>query len=415
MMFWFSYTSSCYFAGGIFSFVVPWLSLIPVMGRMMLPSYKARIWVWMPLLTIGFLSWLSYENGVEPWRPMVANVGLLAMLLGFITIYDKAQNELREVITQNGLMLLEQKDTIQSLHDALQVKVDELLQRNSNLQLYWKTLEELGKNRAFGTGSTQNALQLICTMAADALGVQRIGIWQFSPEANLLKSALLYDAEREAFVQEDDISGAEYPIYLHALLQQTTITAEDARNHPLTMEFKETYLEPKGIYSMLDSPIFMDSTLTGVLCCEQLRTIRKWQPEDILFAQALADLVSLSLRTGERRRYEHKIRLQKLALSKQNSGLENELRDLNEDLKILNNQLTEYSYINSHMMRAPLCRMMGLIQLLEQQNSDQESKEILSYMRTASEELDDITRRINQLVATGFEFDRQHLRNNDIL
>lgn len=415
LMFWFSYTSSSYFSGGIFSFVVPWLTLIPVMGRMLLPSYKARIWVWMPLITIGFLSLLSYRDGVAPWRPMVANTGLLVLQYAFIYIYDLAHKELRSVIEQNNLQLLEQQKLIQSLNEALQEKLDELQKRNAKLQRYWKTLEGLGKNREFGTGSTQNALQMICRHAAVALGVQRVGIWRFSEETNSLHSVLMLDAESNSYHQEVDLHGDQAPTYIEALKQQTTIPASDARIHPLTREFKESYLEPRSIYSMLDSPIFMDGKLAGVFCCEHMYSIKQWQQEDILFTQALADLVSLSLRTGERRRNEHKIRLQKLALSKQNIGMENELRDLNEDLKILNGQLSEYSYINSHLMRAPLCRMMGLIQLMDQQLVDSESKEILGYMRTASHELDEITRRINSLVATGFEFDRQHIRTDDTL
>ena len=61
-----------------------------------------------------------------------------------------------------------------------------------------------------------------------------------------------------------------------------------------------------------------------------------------------------------------------------------------------NTQLKEIAWIQSHVVRAPLARMMGLIDLLNNfSNSKAESEQLLGYVMDSAHELDHIIRDIS--------------------
>ena len=64
-----------------------------------------------------------------------------------------------------------------------------------------------------------------------------------------------------------------------------------------------------------------------------------------------------------------------------------------------NKTLREISWIQSHLVRAPLARIMGLIALLPAETSDQEKEEIINLLQISSAELDEIIKEITQKTA----------------
>jgi signal transduction histidine kinase len=88
-----------------------------------------------------------------------------------------------------------------------------------------------------------------------------------------------------------------------------------------------------------------------------------------------------------------------------------EVAALNENLKTMveertkkiNHQLTklmEYSHMNSHEVRAPLARMLGLLSLLKIENNEEQRKELNDRLYAASQELDDVIKKMNRLLET---------------
>jgi PAS domain S-box-containing protein len=62
-----------------------------------------------------------------------------------------------------------------------------------------------------------------------------------------------------------------------------------------------------------------------------------------------------------------------------------------------NKAFHEISWTQSHMVRAPLCRIMALTTLLQDTQSDEERMEMLQYVQTSSHELDNIIKKITEL------------------
>lgn len=99
-------------------------------------------------------------------------------------------------------------------------------------------------------------------------------------------------------------------------------------------------------------------------------------------------------------------------LSLQNQELatrQEETRAINENLEALvaqrveeiekrNKELAEYAFINAHMLRAPVCRIIGLISLMEKENfGDQPEK--LARLKAIAHRIDNQIREINSAVS----------------
>ena len=70
-------------------------------------------------------------------------------------------------------------------------------------------------------------------------------------------------------------------------------------------------------------------------------------------------------------------------------------------LKLLNRKLREVSWMQSHIIRAPLSRIMGLIPLLTQIQIDQEERDkVLEYILLSANELDDVIKNIIETTIT---------------
>jgi PAS domain S-box-containing protein len=67
-------------------------------------------------------------------------------------------------------------------------------------------------------------------------------------------------------------------------------------------------------------------------------------------------------------------------------------------LQIKNQQLAEYSFFTSHKVRAPLSRLMGLVNIIEHQDHNPELASMLAQVREAALELDLKIREINQVI-----------------
>lgn len=67
----------------------------------------------------------------------------------------------------------------------------------------------------------------------------------------------------------------------------------------------------------------------------------------------------------------------------------------NEELIQLNTQLINYAQLNSHQVRGPLARIMGLIHLLKQEHDPRKRAQLVEYADQSLCELDDIICEIN--------------------
>jgi PAS domain S-box-containing protein len=70
-----------------------------------------------------------------------------------------------------------------------------------------------------------------------------------------------------------------------------------------------------------------------------------------------------------------------------------------ESILIKNRQIAEYAFFNSHKLRGPLARMMGLIELIDFQEAHrEENKTLLNHLKVIAEELDELVKDVSKVL-----------------
>ncbi|HEY0740747.1 MAG TPA: ATP-binding protein [Chryseosolibacter sp.] len=96
---------------------------------------------------------------------------------------------------------------------------------------------------------------------------------------------------------------------------------------------------------------------------------------------------------------------QKNLLVHQNINLSTELVDINKDLTETNselikhnNELRQFSYTVSHNLRGPVASLMGLINIVDTRNFNEDNKEIHEHIKTSVKRLDNIITDLSQII-----------------
>lgn len=137
--------------------------------------------------------------------------------------------------------------------------------------------------------------------AACSLAVARASVWLVCDGGRAIECVDLYEAATGRHSRGAKLDAAATPRYFEALAAETAIAAHDARADPRTSEFTASYLDPLGITSMLDAPIFAGGRMVGVFCHEQVGPRRRWQAWEELVAGTFADFVAQVLEADRRR------------------------------------------------------------------------------------------------------------------
>ena len=98
---------------------------------------------------------------------------------------------------------------------------------------------------------------------------------------------------------------------------------------------------------------------------------------------------------GVNERQNQQLENQQLLLSNQNQELEKRVKERTEFLTEQNHTLAEYAFMNSHVLRAPVSRIRGLLNLLNMPLSSRDETAIKKHLTECAEELDQAVRTIS--------------------
>jgi diguanylate cyclase (GGDEF)-like protein/PAS domain S-box-containing protein len=167
-------------------------------------------------------------------------------------------------------------------------------------------LLEIMKGRVLMKDLSQG-FPLLTEVAARTLAVARVSVWHLSDDRSGLELCDLYDAIDRSHAEGARLEADRYPAYFAALMNHRVITASDAQRDPSTREFKDDYLVPLRIQSMLDAAIWYDGQTQGVVCVESVGERREWTPDEQMFAGSIADLVVLALENDRWRKTQNQL------------------------------------------------------------------------------------------------------------
>jgi signal transduction histidine kinase len=138
-----------------------------------------------------------------------------------------------------------------------------------------------------------------CELAAEAVGVERVGVWLFVDTRSALRCVALFERSSREHSNGAVIRVADFPTYFASLNVRKAVPAEVAAQDPRTAELAAAYLNPLGITSMLDAGIFRGGELAGVVCFEHVGRPREWTTEVRDFAGSVADLLALRMEAAD--------------------------------------------------------------------------------------------------------------------
>lgn len=140
--------------------------------------------------------------------------------------------------------------------------------------------------------------------AVRVLGVARSSVWRFNTDRSKLISLDLFERAGGVHRSGEVFDCAPYPNYMAALAGGRPVLADDVQASPIMKELLETYYVPYGITSAFDVPIIIDGQLDGVVCFDSVGPPRRWEPDEVSFATALANLAVLAIEQDARLRLE---------------------------------------------------------------------------------------------------------------
>ncbi len=396
----------------VFHVMVFWLAFIPVVAIVTTGMRQSFIWIVLVGIMI-LVNGIYFENiGYDNYETNISfNAFIISGIIFNAAIYSTSVL-LYQLLGNSYSRLKLASDEVSDLHLISEKK-------KQKLEKFIEIIFNLSKDPDVQDGKIKKVLPRIASLACETLEINRISIWKLHEgDDEHLECLFEFDEEKVepiSFLKQND-----FPLYFNAIKGNNVIIAEDVYADKNLEEFVEGYFKPLQIYSMLDAPFFMDNKVGGVICCENRFTKREWIPEDLLFLQSLSDLISITYKNNVAKKFVKKIRSQNLELRGQrlameemnrelvtvNEVLEEKVKDRTVELEAQNRQLTEYAFINAHLLRAPLARVLGLSYLLVQSIKEKEDEKVVKGLIDASEELDTIIKKISDLLYDGNDFSR---------
>ncbi len=246
----------------------------------------------------------------------------------------------------------------------------------------------------------------ISKIAFEGIPIDRLTVWTLNKNNTVLDCNFKMQSNVPSFDCGYQLDLTKYASYYKALLSEKVIAANDVYNSIYTFEMEEDFLRPNGICSSINIPFFVDSQLSGMVVVSTIDRYVTWRSEDIQYANDVTQVISIAYVSSKRNE----------DLKKLNNYAE-KIKGMNEKLqeviKKKNEKFIEYSFINSHLLNAPLSRLKGLMNLLVHEMEDEDREDEIDFLISKVYEeydaMDNIVTQISILVNKGEELDHKNL------
>lgn len=305
----------------------------------------------------------------------------------------------------------------------------EMSQKKSALDAKNETLlnyhqELLSINKIPVESDINKQFEYICKKAAQILNISRVSIWLYKDNNQTLVNTHQFNQTDAFKTMSKELSVNDFTAYFKYLNDFNIILAPNVREHAATRDLADSYLIPLHISSLLDCSIIVDGIPIGIICCENQYKTKEFNIEDALFIQSLSDYIAISYKNERIKILLNEIQEKNIELTNKNEKIEQfneKLTTLNEsletavkkrtqELETQNEQLSEYAFINSHVLRAPLSRIMGLAYLINQEITLPKDQKLLTDLINSSNELDSIVKKISEILYDGNNLKREDIR-----
>jgi two-component system cell cycle sensor histidine kinase/response regulator CckA len=155
---------------------------------------------------------------------------------------------------------------------------------------YQDALLRLSRLSVRGGRTAEDVMREAGDLVSSTLQVARIGIWFLIDEGRAIRCAFLYQRGRLEAYEGTILHAADFPAYFQAIAESRSVAVFDSVGDGLADEFREAYLQPLGITSMLDVPIYRGGRVAGIICHEHVGPPRRWTDLEREFATSVGDI-----------------------------------------------------------------------------------------------------------------------------
>ena len=216
----------------------------------------------------------------------------------------------------------------------------------SRLARQQELLGELIGSESLRTGDVEQLFREVSDALCADMQVDRVSVRFFAKggAAAILSEVYVADEQRRVAVPRD--TRDTYPQFLSRAIANGPVAIDDCATDPITADFYETRLKPRGIRAGLHVPIRDDEEIIGVIVCSMHNAPRNWRPEDVLLATSAANIVALASERRRRLKTEQSLREANLAAEEASRAKSLFLANM------------------SHEIRTPMNGVLGMADLL---------------------------------------------------
>ncbi len=215
--------------------------------------------------------------------------------------------------------------------DITELKTNEIKnqKREEKIKKYNEKLKKLTAKSNVLVEDFDEILKNILKKSSQIIDVNRVSFWEYSPNKLICKN--LYELNNDRFEKNFVLDEKLYPKYFKALEKDNQIIAVDISKNQETIELCHEYGTKNNIKSLLDTPIYINGKLYGIVCFESNIDYRDWDNEDISFSRSISDLIALTIESNMRLEAEKNLAYKSEILTVITKNTEKFLLNKNED------------------------------------------------------------------------------------
>ncbi len=177
--------------------------------------------------------------------------------------------------------------------------------RSKKVRTHNETLKKLTSQSYSNKDAFITILKNILKVSGTNCLIDRVSYWSYFTDG--LRCESLYYLQSDRYEKSFFIPIDHYPNYFKYIETGAQIVASNVYNNNITQELCLDYFPKNNIKSLLDTPIFLNGKIVGILCFEKIDIAIEWDNEDINFARSIADLIAIALEAQMRIEAEKKL------------------------------------------------------------------------------------------------------------
>ena len=182
---------------------------------------------------------------------------------------------------------------------------EEKARRQDKIKKYSKALKDIALLNHTNKGTFESFIKSILKIINKTVEINRSSYWEYYSDKIVCKN--LYNSDRKVFQKGAIYYKIDNPSYFEKIEHELQDVDSNIRSNILRNQINEKYINKYNIFSVLDTPIFIDGALKGIISFETTQKTKNWDNEDINFAKSISDLIIIALASEMRLEIERKL------------------------------------------------------------------------------------------------------------